>query len=82
MEVENRMKKLTCRDLGGPCDTELTGSSFQEIGKRSYEHVLEKINSGDAAHEAAAAKMRNSSPEEQKAMMMEYEKRYNEAPSI
>ena len=76
------MKKLTCRDLGGPCDTELTGDSFQEIGKKSYEHVMEQIKNGDEAHKVAASKMRNASPEEQKAMMAEYEKRFNEAPNI
>ena len=76
------MKKLTCRDLGGPCDMELMGDSFQEIGKKSYGHVMEQIKSGDEAHKAAAAKMRNASPEEQKSMMAEYEKRFNEAPNI
>ena len=76
------MKELTCRDFGGPCDTELTGDSFQEIGKKSYGHVMEQVNSGDEPHKAAAANMRNASPEEQKAMMAEYEKRFNEAPNI
>ena len=76
------MKKLTCKDLGGPCDMELTGDSFQEIGKKSYEHVMEQIKNGDEAHKAAAGKMRNASSEEQKSMMAEYEKRFNEASSI
>ena len=76
------MKKLTCRDLGGPCDMELTGDSFQEIGKKSYIHVMEQIKNGDEAHKVAAGKMKNASPEEQKAMMTEYEKRFNEAPNI
>ena len=76
------MKKLICRDLGGPCDMELTGDSFQEIGKKSYDHVMEQIKSGDEAHKAAADKMRDASPEEQKSMMAEYEKRFNEAPNI
>ena len=76
------MKKLTCRDFGGPCDTELTGDSFQEIGKKSYDHVMEQINNGDEAHKVAAGKMRNASPEEQKSMMEDYEKRFNEAPNI
>ena len=76
------MKKLTCRDLGGPCGVELLGDSFQEIGKKSYNHVMEKINNADEAHRAAAAKMKNASPEKQKAMMAEYEKRFNEAPNI
>ena len=49
------MKKITCRDLGGPCDMELAGNSFREIGKKSYDHVMEQIKSGDEAHKAAAA---------------------------
>lgn len=76
------MKKLTCKDLGGPCDTEITGNSFEEMGKNSHAHVMEQINSDDEAHIAAAAKMKNASPEEQKSMMAEFEKRYNEAPNI
>ena len=75
------MKKLTCRDLGGPCDLELIGDSFQEIGKKSYSHVMEQIKSGDEAHKAAADKMRNAPLEEQKSMMAEYEKRFNEVPN-
>lgn len=76
------MKKLTCRDLGGSCGEEFTGESFKEIGKKSYDHVMEQINSGDEAHKIAAAKMKNASQEEQKTMMAEYEKRYNEASNI
>jgi hypothetical protein len=29
------MKKLTCRELGGACDVEITGNSFVEIGNAS-----------------------------------------------
>ena len=76
------MKKLTCRDLGGPCDEEITGNSFGEVGGKCRTHVMERMNNGDEAHRAAAAKMKNASPEEQKAMMAEYEKRFNEAPNI
>ena len=76
------MKKLVCRDLGGPCNMELTGDSFREIGKKSYDHVMEQMNNSDEAHKAAADKMRNVSPEEHRSRMAEYEKRYNEAPNI
>ena len=74
------MKKLTCQDLGGPCDAEVMGSSFEEIGSRCKAHVLEQITNGDEAHKAAAEKMRNATPEEQKAMFAEYRKKYDEAP--
>ena len=74
------MKKLTCRDLGGPCDAELTGNSFAEVGKMSHAHVMEQMQNGDEAHKAAAEKMKNASPDEQKAMMAGYKKNYDEAP--
>lgn len=76
------MKKLTCKELGGPCDAEIVGDSFAEIGRKCREHVMERINNGDAAHSAAATNMRNASPEEQQSMMAEFEKRFNAAPNI
>ena len=76
------MKKLTCRDFGGPCDEEITGNSFGEVGSKCRIHVMEQMNNGDEAHRTAAAKMKNASPEEQKTMMAEYEKKFNEAPNI
>jgi hypothetical protein len=82
LKGEKNMKKLTCKDFGGPCDAEITGNSFQEMGNNSRMHVMEKIKGGDAAHKAAADKMRNASQEEQMAMMAEYEKKFNEAPNV
>ncbi len=76
------MKRLTCKDLGGPCDFEITGDSFEEIGKKCYEHVMEQINGGDEAHKAAAAKMRDASPDEQKEMMAGYRKNFDDAPDL
>lgn len=74
------MKKMTCRDFGGPCDEEVTGNSFEEIGNKCKEHVMERIKSGDEAHQAAAAKMRDATPEEQASMMAEYRKKFDDTP--
>lgn len=76
------MKKMTCRALGGPCDAEFTGDSFQEIGEKSHDHVMAEINKGDAAHRAAAEKMRNATPDELKAMMETFQRRYDDAPEV
>lgn len=76
------MKKLTCKDVGGPCDFEFTGHTFEEIGKKSYTHVMEQIKNGDESHKAAAAKMREASPEQQKVWIAEWEKNFNDAPGI
>ncbi len=74
------MKKLTCKQLGGACDEKIAGATFSEIGKKCREHVMAKIKAGDAAHIAAADKMSKATPQQQKNMMAEYEKRFNAAP--
>ena len=76
------MKKLTCRDFGGPCDHEISGVSFQEIGSKCRTHVMEKIQSGDQAHQIAASKMRDATPEQQMAMMAEYQRKFDAAPEL
>jgi len=76
------MKKLTCRDLGGPCDAEITGESFDEIGKKCREHVMEQMQKGDEAHISAANKMRSATPEQQKALMAAFKRKFDEAPDV
>lgn len=76
------MKKLTCRDLGGPCDHEITGNSFEEIGRNSRSHVMAQIKGGDKAHAAAAAKMSEATPEQQMAWMSEFKKKFDAAPEV
>jgi Protein of unknown function (DUF1059) len=76
------MKRLTCRDLGGPCDAEFTGNSFGEIGKKSREHVMEQMQKGDEAHVSASNNMRSATPEQQNAMMAEFKRKFDEAPNI
>lgn len=76
------MKKLLCKDLGGPCDTEIAGNSFEEIGKHSQAHVMEEINKGDEAHMRAAEAWSGQSPEDQQAVVAEFKKKYDEAPEV
>ncbi|MCW2778709.1 MAG: hypothetical protein JWN17_2434 [Frankiales bacterium] len=47
------MKTLTCRQLGGPCDTALTGSSADDVIKAQVQHLRDAVGAGDAAHEPA-----------------------------
>ena len=75
------MKTLTCRDLGGPCDTAFTGNSFEEIGKKCRRHVIEQIQMGDEAHVSAADEMKTATPEQQRAFMAEFRKRFDDAAS-
>jgi len=35
------MKTMTCRELGGPCDQELTADSWSEMVQKMTGHVME-----------------------------------------
>jgi len=76
------MKKLTCKDLGGPCDYEIVGATFEEVGQKSHAHVMEQISKGDEAHKMAVQKMKDRTPEEQQAMMIEFRKKFDEAEEV
>lgn len=74
------MKKLICSDLGGPCDAEITGETFEELGTASKNHVMDMVMKGDADHMAAVEKMKNASPEEQQALFEGFKNKFEEAP--
>ena len=52
------MKTMTCRQLGGACDRELTGASADDVIKAQDAHLKEAVAGGDATHESALASMR------------------------
>ncbi|MCU1603404.1 MAG: hypothetical protein JWO22_4113 [Frankiales bacterium] len=49
------MKTMTCQQLGGPCDLELTGATADEVIKAQDAHLK---TAGDAIHEPALKQMR------------------------
>ncbi len=44
------MKKMSCKQLGGACDIEFSGESFEEIANQSKQHGMEMIQKGDVPH--------------------------------
>ena len=52
------MKTMTCKQLGGSCDLELTGATADEIIKAQDKHLKEVVGSGDTAHESALNDMK------------------------
>jgi len=74
------MKRLSCRDLGGPCEAEFVADTFEEIGKKSHEHVMEQMQKGDEAHLSAANSMRSAT--QQKAMMAKFRQKFDETPDV
>ena len=41
---------MTCKQLGGACDFEFSGESFDEIANQSKKHGMEMFQRGDVAH--------------------------------
>jgi len=76
------MKRMTCRDLGGPCDAEFTADTFEDIGKKCHGPVMEQMQKGDEAHLSAANKMRLSTPEQQSAIMTNFKRKFDDAPNV
>jgi len=52
------MKTMTCRQLGGPCDTAHQGTSADEVIKAQDRHLNEVVTGGDPTHEAALKEMK------------------------
>ena len=51
------MKTMTCKDLGGACDTEFHAETFDEMAEMSKKHGMEMLEKGDQAHIEAMEKM-------------------------
>ncbi|MDQ6693497.1 MAG: hypothetical protein M3014_03625 [Chloroflexota bacterium] len=51
------MKTMTCRQLGGPCNAALPGSTADEVIKAGETHFREMVANGDEAHNDAVKMM-------------------------
>ena len=52
------MKTMTCRQLGGPCDLLLHGTTADEVIKAQDGHLKEMVARGDETHSGALKAMR------------------------
>ena len=52
------MKRMTCRQLGGACDTDFFAETFEQIAKKSKQHSMAMFQAKDAAHIAAMESMK------------------------
>lgn len=52
------MKTMTCRQLGGPCDATLSGTTADEIIKAQDRHLRETVRGGGSDHLAAHEEMK------------------------
>lgn len=51
------MKTMTCKQMGGPCDTPLRGNTADEVIKGGEKHIKEMVANGDEAHKPAMKMM-------------------------
>ena len=51
------MKTMTCSRLGGACDLEFTGDSFDEIAAKSQQHGKDMFDANEPSHMAAMGAM-------------------------
>ncbi|MGO9873343.1 MAG: hypothetical protein ACLPVY_06040 [Acidimicrobiia bacterium] len=52
------MKKMTCRQLGGPCDLAHHGESPNDVIKAQDQHLKEVVAAGDTIHAPALKDMK------------------------
>lgn len=52
------MKTMTCRQLGGPCDTAHHGHDANDVIKAQDRHLKDAVAAGDTSHEPALSAMR------------------------
>jgi hypothetical protein len=52
------MKTMTCKQMGGPCDTAFQGNTADEVIKAQDKHLREVVENGDKAHESALQEMK------------------------
>jgi len=53
------MKSITCKDLGGACDLEFQGSTFEEVEAQSKKHGMEMFQKNDQQHLEAMEEMKD-----------------------
>ena len=52
------MKTMTCRQLGGPCESAHEGATADDVIKAQDRHLKEMVAQGDASHIQAAKEMK------------------------
>ena len=77
------MKTMTCKQLGGACELEFHGNTFEEIAAQSKNHGMEMFQKGDEKHLKAMNEMkeRMKSPEAMNAWFEDRKKEFEALPS-
>ena len=76
------MKTMTCNQLGGACNMEFKGNTFEEIMAQSKAHGKEMFDKNDSAHLKAMQDMRTlmQSPEAMQEWMKAKRQQFQDLP--
>ncbi len=77
------MKKITCKQMGGPCDEVFTGNTTGEIAAAAEKHITERAKT-DPAHQDTYDMMAEaaSTPEKHKKWQEDFQKTFDDAPVV
>lgn len=75
------MKTMTCRQMGGPCDAPIQGSTVEEMSANGAKHLQDMANDSD--HQKALEMMNQTmaDPEANKKWSEEFAEKFNAAPA-
>ena len=78
------MKSMTCKQLGGACDTVFQANNFEEIAVLSKKHGMEMFQKGDKAHLEAMNKMKElmQTPDAMKEWFESKRKEFDALPEV
>jgi hypothetical protein len=80
--LEEAVKTMNCRQLGGACDKEFHANSFEEIAEMSKQHGMEMFQKKDEAHLKAMSEMQKlmENPGAMKAWFEKKKKEFDALP--
>lgn len=78
------MKVMSCKQLGGACEEEFRGETFEEMAELSKQHAMEMLQQQDAAHLQAMEEMKvlMKDPEAMSAWFDSKRKEFDELPAV
>ncbi|MFC1697203.1 DUF1059 domain-containing protein [Nanoarchaeota archaeon] len=76
------MKTMTCKQLGGACDKEFHGETFEDIAEMVKDHGMEMFITGDEAHIKVIEEIKElmKDPDAMQKWMEEKKKEFDELP--
>jgi predicted small metal-binding protein len=82
--IQNIMKTMTCKQLGGACNLEFHANTFEEIAEMSKKHGIEMFQKNDEPHLKAMNEMQElmKSPENMKVWFENKRKEFDKLPDI